>query len=349
MVSPLLATFWRARLTRFTLMMQGVVSRAEPKKLKKKKSSKSQKEKKVKKSKKSKSSSSISSSTNVNEGDYAPPEAEADADKNDNDINDNVNENDTATNECSDTVLAIAPKEYCNDWIPGIGRRECDNDDSRKRGGEVCNIVSKAWLRALVIQECKEADLVLNHAGVCQAAIDKGAVTQSDVDDVLPNGFDVMLVQMTGREIQLALQQGAKAAYDGNPKAYPYGYGIRFSVDYANRSRDQGFVYNIQVKPGGEGSADAWTDIVDTKTYRVVTNSKLSNGESGYGVFLDIPADKKEPLYYTDADLFVKYAKRKCELDGAPYSTYSFQGLDVLLTGQYQCLEDNSLCECGYC
>lgn len=198
------------------------------------------------------------------------------------------------------------------------------------------------------MQDMEHVDLVLNHAGLCQAAIDKGAFTQSDMNDFLPKGFQVVLVQMTGSEIKTALQQGAKAAYDGNPKAYPYGYGIRFSVDY-NRSKDQGFVYNIQVKPGGEGAANAWADVDDTMTYRVATSSKLANGEAGYGVFLDIPAVNKEPLFYSDAELFVKYAKRKCELDGAPYSTYSFQGLDVLLNGQYKCLEDNSLCQCGYC
>ena len=261
----------------------------------------------------------------------------------------NENTQSAITTECSDVVLAIAPVTYCNDWIPGIGRKECDNDNSASRGGEVCNIVSMAWLRALK-QDNVHVDLVLNHAGLCHDVIEQGPVTESDILNVLPEGFGIAIVHMTGSDIKKALQQGAKAAYDGDPKAYPYGYGIRYSIDYANRSVDEGFVYNIQVKPNGVGGSEAWVEIDDLQTYFVATNSMLASGEGGYDVFLDVPGvDKDILIMYSDADLFIKYAKQKCELDAAPYSTYSFAGLNALLSGAYSCLEDRGLCECGFC
>ena len=278
------------------------------------------------------------------------PVPAADEDNNGSDnTNDNDNPESTTTAECSDTVFAIAPNTYCNDWIPGIGRKECVNDDSSMRGGEVCNIVSMAWLRALK-QDNVHVDLVLNHAGLCRDVIAQGAVTKSDIQDVLPEGFGIVLVHMTGKDIKKALQQGAKAAYYGNPKAYPYGYGIRYSVDYKSRTVDDGFVYNIQVKPGGVGGADAWVEIDDLKTYYVATSSNLANGKDGYSVFLDVLEVDKTALMYSDADLFIKYAKQKCELDGAPYSTYNFKGLNALLSESwYSCLEEEGLCDCGFC
>lgn len=321
--------------------IQGIGARVKAVKVKKvDKSSKSSKEKKTKKKeKKTKSSSSVQESV---------PAADEYNYGSDN-TNDNDNHESTTTSECSDTVLAIAPNTYCNDWIPGIGRKECVNDDSSMRGGEVCNIVSMAWLRALK-QDDIHVDLVLNHAGLCRDVIEQDAVTKSDIQDVLPEGFGIVLVHMTGKDIKKALQQGAKAAYYGNPKAYPYGYGIRYSVDYKSRTVDDGFVYNIQVKPGGVGGADAWVEIDDLKTYYVATSSNLANGKDGYSVFLDVIEVDKTALVYSDADLFIKYAKQKCELDGAPYSTYNFKGLSALLSESwYSCLEEEGLCDCGFC
>jgi hypothetical protein len=329
----------------------GIIARKEAIKAKKSKSSKSSKEKETKSSKEKKSKSSKGSAPAA--ADYDNKEEDNNTDNNNNTDTNNEDNNENTqsaiTTECSDIVLAIAPVTYCNDWIPGIGRKECDNDNSASRGGEVCNIVSMAWLRALK-QDNVHVDLVLNHAGLCRDVIEQGPVTESDILNVLPEGFGIAIVHMTGSDIKKALQQGAKAAYDGDPKAYPYGYGIRYSIDYANLSVDEGFVYNIQVKPNGLGGSEAWVEIDDLQTYFVATNSMLASGEGGYDVFLDVPGvDKDILIMYSDADLFIKYAKQKCELDAAPYSTYSFAGLNALLSGAYSCLEDKGLCECGFC
>lgn len=203
-----------------------------------------------------------------------------------------------------------------------------------------------AWLRALY-QDYPDLDLVINHAGLCQADISEGAVTQDDVDEFLPEGFNIVLVKMSGQDLKTILQQGANAAYDGNPKAYPYGYGIRYSVDYSNRNRAEGYVYNIEVKPGGLGGSIYWNAVENNRIYLVATNSKLASGGSGYGHFDTLT--EKQTLTYTGNELFVKYAESKCDLEGAPYSTVKFDGLDTLLADQYKCLEDDSLCQCGFC
>jgi 5'-nucleotidase/UDP-sugar diphosphatase len=211
----------------------------------------------------------------------------------------------------------------------------------------VCNIVSKAWIRALKM-EGRDVDLVINHAGLCQADIINGPVTKEEVDEFLPKGFKIVLVAMSGKDIELALQQGAKAAFNGNPKSYPYGSGIRFKVDY-NRNKADGFVYDIEVKPGYVGGADSWLPLNSTQLYNVATNSKLADGGAGYDAF-DAITNGKRILDYTDAELFAKYAEKECELDGAPYSTLKFDGLDTMLAQDvYQCLEDEGLCKCGFC
>ena len=284
-------------------MPQGILVRDNPLKRKKTKSSstKSKEEKK-----KQKNSKSLKKSPKSAKGDQSHGLASG----NNNDSGNN--EIDVNSLECSGDILAIAPETFCVEWIPGIGySKACSSSDTEQRGGEVCNIVSMAWLRELTLNG-QNVDIVLNHAGLCRADILQGAVTKQDVNDVLPDGYSVVIVEMTGADITAVLQQAAEAAYDGAPDAYPYGSGIRFKVDYGDRSKDNGFVYDIQVKPNFNGGAEDWQDIDLYTTYFVAANSMIVSGGEGYGAFVDVPGDKKTQLDFADADLFIHYIQRQC-------------------------------------
>lgn len=324
-----------------------------------KKQSSSSKSKKHSKNKKSASSeSSTESSSSSGSESSSSSDSSIDDDNKSTQTTDNIDNDEPPqsnyqpdqSNECSGDVLAIVPETFCVDWVPGIGfSQECDAKETEKRGGQVCNIVSTGWLRVLN-KEGYNVDVVLVHAGTCQADIPQGALKQKDIDDILPKGFNVVFVKMYGKDIDEALQQGAKAALNGNPEAFPYGAGIRFKVDYKNRNNVEGYVYDIEMKPGGYGGAESWQPLDPNRLYSVATNSQLADAGSGYDAFLNV--SEKQILAYTDAELFTKYVTSKCELDeeGAPYSTLNFIGLDVLLAEEpYQCLEDVGLCSCGLC
>jgi 5'-nucleotidase len=214
---------------------------------------------------------------------------------------------------------------------------ECDNEATETLGGGVCDLVSKAWLEALV--DAHNVDLTLNQAGLCRADILEGDVTFESVKNILPSGYQIVLVETTGEHIMDALELAAVAAYEGDPGSYPYGSGIRFKVDYKLTS---GFVYDVEVN---SGLLEEWDSIIPSQTYLVATNEIMAN---------KIDATNRVVLSYTDIELFMEYAKTVCVLEDPPaseYSTQYFDGLKDLIMTQaaYSCLQDDSLCDCGFC
>lgn len=236
--------------------------------------------------------------------------------------------------------IGIASETICVDWIPGIGfSQECEKEETETQGGGVCNLVSKAWLYALV--DDHDVDVVLNQAGLCRADLAQGPVTPEDIKKILPNGYHLVLIETTGENIVDALEQAAVAAYKGDPGSYPYGSGIRFKVDY-KRDKESGFVYDVEVN---SGLAEDWHSIVLSGYYLVAANEVMA---------VDITASKKVTLDYTDVEVFLDYAMTVCVLEDPPLSEYStqyFDGLQHLIssTDAYSCLQDDSLCNCGFC
>jgi hypothetical protein len=238
-------------------------------------------------------------------------------------------------------IIGIRSSEtICVEWIPGIGySKECDKDATKTLGGGVCNLVSKAWLEALM--DAHDVDLVLNQAGLCRADIVQGDVTLENVVKVLPSGYQIVLVETTGEHIVDALEQAANAAYKGNASSYPYGSGIRFKVDY-KREANELFVYDVEVN---SGLRTDWDTIILSQNYLVATNEIMAG---------EIDASNRVDLNYTDIELFMEYAKTVCVLEDPPVSEYStqyFDGINHLISTQaaYSCLQDDSLCNCGFC
>lgn len=235
--------------------------------------------------------------------------------------------------------IGIASETICVDWIPGIGfSQDCEKEETLQGGG-VCNLVSKAWLYALV--DDYDVDVVLNQAGLCRADILQGDVTTEDIKKILPNGSQIVLIETTGESIVNAVEQAAVAAYEGDPASYPYGSGIRFKVDY-KRDKESGFVYDVEIS---SGLAEGWHSIVLSRYYLVATNEVMA---------ANITASKKVTLDYTDVEVFLDYAMTVCVLEDLPLSEYStqyFDGLQHLMssTNVYSCLQDDSLCNCGFC
>ena len=245
-------------------------------------------------------------------------------------------------------TVGYAPETICVELVPGFGFSAlCSGSDTTNYGGGACNLVSKAWLELL--SHSHDVKIVLNNAWLCKSDIEQGEVTAESVQKILPYGYKVVLIEMTGQEIEPVLQDAAYAVYDGVPGAYTYGAGIRFKVDFVNRDTDVGFVYDVEVNPGLSGE---WLPLNPTETYLVATNNAVADGAPGYELIHSTFKDRVTTLDYTDAELFLKYATTVCTLEDLPlseYSTQEFHGLNALIEGSYPCLEDESFCHCYSC
>jgi 5'-nucleotidase len=162
-------------------------------------------------------------------------------------------------------------------------------------GGEAQQLVTEAFLARAF-----RADIALQNSGGVRIDLPAGDLTIGQAYTLLPFANTLYELDLTGAEIQLALEQGLSNRLDngGSTGAFPYGAGIRWDLN-ATRPFGERFS-NIEVRPKG---TTEWVPLSPTATYVVVANSFMANGGDGYQALEDAVDDGR------GVDTFLDYAQ----------------------------------------
>jgi hypothetical protein len=225
-----------------------------------------------------------------------------------------------------DTVLSDTPQVVCNEWVPGQGKSKvCRATETKKHGGQLCNLVAKSMLSANV-----EADIALINAGVCVQDLIPPELT---VDDIYQSiiAHHLTIVEIAGTDIVKLLKEAVFAAFgESGETSYPYSSGLRYHIE-ANLAPDK-IVSEVEVNPGLNGS---WEAIDERKYYNVVTTTELAFGGMGYSSFAHVIDAWKTNLGFQTVDTLYNFVKDTADwwvLPEEQYSTQVFAAVDDDLT-----------------
>ncbi|KPD22910.1 MULTISPECIES: 5'-nucleotidase C-terminal domain-containing protein [Idiomarina] len=170
-------------------------------------------------------------------------------------------------------VLAQVPQQICSQEIDLPRRDGCA--DVMSSGAH--RLVAEAFLHSV-----PEADFAIQNGGGVRSDISEGDFTVGDAFNVLPFANTLVKLELSGSEFKQAMEEAlAYSVSDGgSTRAYPYGAGIRYSVDLTKEKGSR--VSNLQVWDKGSNS---WQPMMARATYVMVTNSFIAGGQDGYDTF----------------------------------------------------------------
>jgi 5'-nucleotidase len=152
----------------------------------------------------------------------------------------------------------------------------------------------------------RPADIALLNAGGVRESVDRGDITVGSARTLLPFGNTLVLLELTGRRLRLAVEQGVNRGGG----AFPYLGGARYTADMRQPEGRRVLCVDVRDDAGG------WRPLDPARTYRVVTNSYLASGGDGYAVLAS-----GAPRYDTgfgDAQAFIDYVRQRRRLRPLP-------------------------------
>ena len=175
--------------------------------------------------------------------------------------------------EFSAEVLAQVPQQICSQEIDLPRRDGCA--DILSSGAH--RLVAEAFLNSV-----PEADFAIQNGGGVRSGISQGDFTVGDAFNVLPFANTLVKLELSGSEFKQAMEEALAYSISdgGSTRAYPYGAGIRYSVDLTKEKGSR--VSNLQVWDKGSKS---WQPMTARATYVMVTNSFIAGGQDGYDTF----------------------------------------------------------------
>jgi 5'-nucleotidase / UDP-sugar diphosphatase len=147
------------------------------------------------------------------------------------------------------------------------------------------------------------ARVALVNSGGVRRDLLAGAITESDILEVLPFANTLVVVDLTGAQIKAALEEGIDyllAKYTGGkPPLMPYVAGIKFTVRPAAALGAR--VSNLEVKENG-----GYLPIQTGAIYRFVTNSFVAAGRDGFAAIKNATGFRSD-TGIIDSDAFREY------------------------------------------
>ncbi|MFR7350115.1 5'-nucleotidase C-terminal domain-containing protein [Peptoniphilus sp.] len=143
------------------------------------------------------------------------------------------------------------------------GRREYNRKEETNLG----NLVTDA------MREVSKADIAITNGGGIRATIEKGDVTMGEVLTAFPFTNFTVTVDLTGKEVIQALENGVKAAPE-LAGSFCQVSGLTFKYDDTAKAGERVFDVMVAGKP-----------IDLEKTYKVATNDFIAGGGDQYDVF----------------------------------------------------------------
>lgn len=170
------------------------------------------------------------------------------------------------------------------------GRREYN----RKQETNLGNLVTDA------MREVSKADIAITNGGGIRATIEKGDVTMGEVLTAFPFTNFTVTVDLTGKEVIAALENGVKAAPE-LAGAFVQVSGLTFKYDDTQKAGERVFDVMVAGKP-----------IDLEKTYKVATNDFIAGGGDQYDVF---KGKKETGQYELLSETLAKYIAAKKEVN----------------------------------
>ena len=170
------------------------------------------------------------------------------------------------------------------------GRREYN----RKQETNLGNLVTDA------MREVSKADIAITNGGGIRATIEKGDVTMGEVLTAFPFTNFTVTVDLTGKEVIQALENGVKAAPE-LAGAFCQVSGLTFKYDDTAKAGERVFDVMVAGKP-----------IDLEKTYKVATNDFIAGGGDQYDVF---KGKKETGQYELLSETLAKYIAAKKEVN----------------------------------
>jgi 5'-nucleotidase len=191
------------------------------------------------------------------------------------------------------TIGALkADQSLCLVRVPGEnwGGSICDPVAANAGGSDMAQVVAEGYRRAAQLANASEADFALTNAGGVRVTLETdgtkdGVLIMEDVFRVQPFPNELIAVQITGAQIQTALEQGVANWLDkGNSNgSHPYASGLRWDLDLTKPAGAR--FSNLQVKNHTTG---LWSHLDPAAVYKLIIADYLRDGYEGYSTFSDI-------------------------------------------------------------
>ncbi|MDF3838778.1 5'-nucleotidase C-terminal domain-containing protein, partial [Cupriavidus basilensis] len=226
-------------------------------------------------------------------------------------------------------VVATAPANLCLRRVPGTKR-----DATRSVLGDVCNkdanvIAHGGDVQQLVAQAFLErgkaffnADISIQNGGGVRVDLPAGDVTVGGIYSVLPFKNTLVQLKMTGAEVKASLEDAVSAVVANNTGSYPYTGGLRWAIDLNQPAGSR--LSQLEVK-----SASGYVPLDPAKTYAVITNNFLADGQDGYTTMKSVVGARRSDVGLDYAEAFLTYVEglpgASKELKKLPVADYSTQ------------------------
>jgi 5'-nucleotidase / UDP-sugar diphosphatase len=158
-------------------------------------------------------------------------------------------------------------------------------------GSYAAFVVSEAFR-----QTNPKIDFAIQNAGGVRTQFLQGPMTIGDAVKALPFSNTVVMLEMTGKEIKKVLNESAYYSLNsGSTGAFPYAAGLRYDVDLSGA--EGAVIINIEMQ---DRAAGVWSDLDESTTFTVSTNSFTALGKDNYLTFRtvrDAAPDNFEDTY----------------------------------------------------
>ncbi len=196
-------------------------------------------------------------------------------------------------NEFRDEVIGTTAENLLHIRAPGTHISGVELPQGSQIAPYVCQ--SMLWkARSVSIN----ADIALQNAGGVRTDIPAGNITVETVYNLLPFGNTIVVLDITGSELNQVLQAG----FTKGSGAFPYIAGSHYTADATISEGSE--VTGVEI----ENEQGQLTPIDDNATYRVVTNSYIADGQDGYTVLGEATGYRYD-TGFIDAEVFMDYVQ----------------------------------------
>ena len=190
-------------------------------------------------------------------------------------------------------VMALMGQVIAEARVDLVGERAI----VRKRESNLGNLIADGML-----WKTKNAgtQIALQNGGGIRASIPKGPITVGKVYEVLPFGNTLVVMDLKGREILAALENGVSQWEQGAGRFLQVA-GLRYAFDLARPAGSR--VVRVEVK-----TEKGFAPLDLEATYRVVVNNFIANGGDGFAVLKEAQGYRVD-TGFSDAESFMDYLK----------------------------------------
>jgi 5'-nucleotidase/UDP-sugar diphosphatase len=190
-------------------------------------------------------------------------------------------------------VMALMGQVIAEAKVDLVGERAI----VRKRESNLGNLIADG-----MVWKTRNAgvQIALQNGGGIRASIPKGPITVGKVYEVLPFGNTLVVMDLKGKEILAALENGVSQWEQGAGRFLQVS-GLRYAFDLARPAGSR--VVRVEVR-----TAKGFAPLDLEATYRVVVNNFIANGGDGFTVLKEAQGYRVD-TGFSDAESFMDYLK----------------------------------------